>query len=104
MLAWFIQHSDVMESTPDRIHAGRPSVIEDSLRDVRHGFRMLRRSPGFTAAALLTLALRIRAASALFSGVRTLMLGPRPYRDPHCIVAVWGTNTDSTNPQLIASA
>ena len=45
MLAWFIQHGDVMESA-DRTHdTARPSVIEDSLRDVRHGFRLLQRSP-----------------------------------------------------------
>src|SRR6266545_6695497 len=105
MLAWFIQHSDVMESTPDRTHdAGRPSVIEDSLRDVRHGFRMLRRSPGFTAAALLTLALGIGATSAVFSVVRTVMLEPLPYRDPDRIVAVWETNRGGTSRNVIAPA
>src|SRR5258707_3063984 len=98
MFAWFIQHSDVMKSTPDRTHdAGRPSVIEDSLRDVRHGFRMLRRSPGFTAAALLTLALAIGATSAVFSVVRTAMLGPLPYPDPDRIVAVLGTKRRGTS-------
>ena len=77
--------------------AGRPSVIEDSLRDLRHGFRMLRRSPGFTAAALLTLALGIGATSAVFSVVRTVMLEPLPYRDPDRIVAVWETNRGGTS-------
>src|SRR5712675_2014309 len=93
-----------MESA-DRTHdAGRPSVIEDSLRDVRHGVRLLRRSPGFTAAALLTLALGIGATSAVFSVVRTVMLEPLPYRDPDRIVAVWETNRGGTSRNVIAPA
>ena len=94
-----------MESTPDRTHhAGRSSVVEDSLRDVRHGFRMLRRSPGFTAAALLTLALGIGATSAVFSVVRTVMLEPLPYRDPDRLVAIWETNRGGTSRNVIAPA
>jgi putative ABC transport system permease protein len=93
-----------MEST-DRTHdAGRPSVIEDSLRDLRHGFRLLRRSPGFTVAALLTLTLGIGATSAVFSVVRTVMLEPLPYRDPDRIVAVWETNRGGTSRNVIAPA
>src|ERR687892_388051 len=42
----------VRESARDEI---RPALLEDSLRDLRHGVRMLRRAPGFTAAALVTL-------------------------------------------------
>ena len=79
-------------------------MIEDSLRDVRHGVRMLRRSPGFTAAALLTLALGIGATSAVFSVVRTVMLEPLPYRDPDRIVAVWETNRGGTSRNVIAPA
>lgn len=94
-----------MESTPDRKDdARRPSVIEDWLHDVRHGFRLLRRSPGFTVAALLTLALGIGATSAVFSVVRTVMLEPLPYRDPDRIVAVWETNRGGTIRNVIASA
>jgi putative ABC transport system permease protein len=96
---------DVMGPTSQRTHdARRPSVIEDSLRDARHGFRLLRRSPGFTAAALLTLALGIGATSAVFSVVRTVMLEPLPYRDPDRIVAVWETNRGGTSRNVIAPA
>jgi putative ABC transport system permease protein len=79
-------------------------VIEDSLRDVRHGFRVLRRSPGFTAAALLTLALGIGATSAVFSVVRIVMLEPLPYREPDRIVAVWETVRGGTSRNVIAPA
>src|SRR5436190_6039264 len=79
-------------------------MIEDSLRDVRLGFRMLRRSPGFTTAALLTLALGIGATSAIFSIVRAVMLEPLPYRDPDRIVTIWETNRDGTTRNVIAPA
>ena len=45
----------VRESTWDEI---RPALLEDSVRDLRHGVRVLRKAPAFTAAALVTLALR----------------------------------------------
>ena len=68
------------------------TVLEDTARDLRHGVRMLRRAPAFTAGALLTLALGIGATTAIFTIVRTVMLEPLPYRDPDRIVTVWETN------------
>jgi putative ABC transport system permease protein len=65
---------------------------------------MLRRSPGFTTAALLTLAIGIGATSAVFSVVRTVMLEPLPYRDPDRIVTVWETNRGGTSENVIAPA
>src|ERR1041384_704470 len=94
-----------MGSISDRTRDARPAaVIEDSLRDVRHGVRMLRRSPGFTAGAPLTLALGIGATAAVFSVVRTVMLEPLPYRDPERIVTVWETNRGGTTRNVIAPA
>jgi putative ABC transport system permease protein len=77
------------ERTWDQI---RPALVEDTFRDIRHGCRVLQRSPGFAAAALVTLALGIGATSAIFSVVRTVMLEPLPYRDPDRLVTVWETN------------
>ena len=80
------------------------TLLEDTARDLRHGVRVLRRAPGFTAGALLTLALGIGATAAIFSVVRTVMLEPLPYRDPDRIVTVWETNRGGTVRNVIAPA
>lgn len=87
------------EHTRDEI---RLTLLEDSFRDFRHALRLLGRAPGFTIAALLTLALGIGATSAIFSVVRTVMLQPLPYRDPDRIVAIWETSRGGTGRNVIA--
>ena len=89
------------ESTRDEI---RPALLEDSVRDLRHGARVLRRSPGFAAAALATLALGIGATSAIYSVVRAVMLEPLPYHEPDRVVTVWETNRGGTSRNVIAPA
>ncbi len=59
------------------------------LDDLRHSWRALRRTPGYLAAAVLTLALGIGATTALFGVVDRVLLRPLPYREPERLVRVW---------------
>ena len=70
------------------------------LQDLRHAFRILRRSPGFTAVSVVTLALAIGATTAIFSGVYGVLLRPLPYNDPHRIMAIHEINTRGTWSRL----
>src|SRR5271168_4409075 len=63
-------------------------TFERILQDVRYAFRQIRKSPGFAATAMLTLALGVGSVTAVFSVVNGVLLRPYAFRDPGQIV-VW---------------
>src|SRR5437868_1027302 len=74
--------------------------MDSILRDLQHTVRVLRRSPGFTAVAVITLALAIGATTAIFSVVYGVLLRPLPYADPDRIMAVFEINAKRTRSRL----
>jgi putative ABC transport system permease protein len=70
----------------------RWAPVEDFLMDVQFGLRMLRKNPGFTAVAVLTLAIGIAVNTTMFSAVNGWMLRPPNIKDPGRVVMILSTN------------
>jgi len=71
-----------------RTRQPRPSVIDGMRRDVAYGFRLLRRTPVFTATALITLAVAVAINVAVFAVVDAALLKPLPFPDPQRLILV----------------
>lgn len=81
----------------------RRQWLDELRQDIAFGLRQLARTPGFTAAALLTLALGIGANTAIFSVVDGVMLQAVPFRDVDRLVMVWETDRNSGTSREPAS-
>jgi predicted permease len=74
-------------------------LIDETWRDVTYAWRGLRTAPGFTAAALVTLALGVGATTAIVSVAHALLVQPLPFRDPDRLVFVWADQTAEGYPR-----
>ena len=78
----------------------RMNFIDSLWKDVRHAARVLRRCPGFTAVAVVTLALGIGATTAIFSVVYGVLLKPLPFHKPERLVGVYHRGPGINLPEL----
>jgi putative ABC transport system permease protein len=86
-----------LPSVKDQVGDVRAGAVVDAiLQDVRYAWRQFRRAPGFSAVAVVTLALGIGANAAIFGVVKSVLLDPLPYDDAERLMRIYGRSLDGT--------
>src|SRR5262245_33090924 len=89
---------------PVVLGARRTNMLNDVLQDLRFGLRMLRKSPGFAAVAVLSLALGIGANAAIFTALDAVLWKPLPVADPYSLVRLAITRANRGETDFVPAA
>lgn len=95
-----------LNPSPSQSEIASPSVwtsIEQFFRDTRQSVRALRRTPGFSAVAILVIALGIGATTSLFTIVRSVLLEPLPFKDPSRLVRLYEQSSTGDFPYNVVA-
>jgi putative ABC transport system permease protein len=98
-----VQEARIVEAMTEVFEARAGARLDQMLRDVRVGLRMLRRAPAFASVVIFTLALGIGANTAIFSVVYGVLLRPAPFANLDRLVMVWETDRHSSTTREPAS-